>query len=162
MRYTTEGRIRALLGHPSERDLASDLINLLAGKCEAWINSMLAHLYTVPFNAYTDTPTPETPSTPEIVMSWTEDMACFKILKHPGFRQRSGVDTAMVEQAREIAVRGVMEAARRKSRIPELKARTTTYSSTASVSRFFGLDEPEDWKLDPDIVREQKTARGKS
>lgn len=154
MTYTTHTRLRKLLNDPNDDALPGDLIDILLDQCEAKIDSMLAHLYTVPFADY--------PSTPRIIRAWAEQLTTYEILKHPRFRLEKPVDTAMIEQAREVGVAALRDTARKKMRIPGLKARDLTHSNTSERVRTFGLDEPEDWAIDPDTLQEVADGREKT
>lgn len=151
MPYTTHDEIRGLLGDPSEDTLATAVITRYLRKNSAYIDGMLAHLYPVPFNPV-----------PELIKSWAEDLTCYAILKSPGFRIEKPVDTAMIEVSRDTAVMQIKDAARKKMRLPELTARDLTGSTTDTIERTFGVDNPLEWQIDPDLLRKVESTRRKS
>jgi hypothetical protein len=147
MAYCSAREVRALLGDPSEEDLSSPLIALHQRRADATINGRLRHLYTVPFDPV-----------PDQVRGWAENLTVHGILFSPGFRMRNPVDTATVNAQLATTIAELDKAAKRELRLDDVEAFDPTHSSTEGYTRTFGLDEPEDWKLDP-VQREAERAR---
>lgn len=150
MAYSDPSNVRILLGNPSDSDLSPKLLALCQRRADAFIDGNLRHLYTVPFTVV-----------PKQVETWSESLTMFEVLKSPDFRMRYPVDTAMTNDARDKAVQEIVAAARRKIRLVGTDPFDVTKSSTANYHRAFGLDEPEDWAVDPDQLKDLKAKRDK-